>query len=285
SELLAKQKRGETLSPNTIALTFDEPDEETYTKAIPLLVQNKIPFTLFISPGLAEQSEWETLKNLRKSDFVTIGLSTFTYGHLGGWSEENITEDLNRAKAIYREKLEQEPDYFAYPLGEYSAQFVSAVQKAGFHAAFGQNSGVMTQATDVMKIPRFTMTDDFGDLDRFRTTSNAMPFPVKDLTPDTSYMMTMPDIGFTIDNRISDNDIKKTKCFSSGTIQPETVFLGTGRIELRFPEAPITDRLRINCTITVAGELPDDDPRYRWLGFLLYFPVKTEAVDFSPEQP
>ena len=284
-ELLAKQKSGESLPPNTIALTFDEPDEETYSKAIPLLVQNKIPFTVFISPGLAEASEWETLKNLQENDFVTIGLSTFSYGHLGSWVEEKITADLNRAKSIYREQLGREPLYFAYPLGEYSFAFVNAVQKAGFHAAFGQNSGVITQSTDMMKLPRFTMTDDFGDLERFRTTSNAMPFPVKDITPDTSYMNAMPDIGFTISDQISSDDMKKTKCFSSGSIQPQTAFLCSGRVELRFPEIPVTERLRINCTIPVAGELPDDDPRYRWLGFLLYFPVKTEAADFNPVQP
>ncbi len=284
-DLLAKQKSGESLSPNTIALTFDEPDEETYSKAIPLLIKNNIPFTIFVSPGLADGNEWETLKNLQENDLVTIGLSSFKYGHLGSWSEEKITEDLNSAKAIYREKLGTEPLYFAYPLGEYSYQFVNAVQKAGFQAAFGQNSGVIIQSMDRMKLPRFTMTDEFGDLERFRTTSNAMPFPVKDIVPDTSYMTSMPDIGFTISDQISADDMKKTRCFSSGSIQPQTVFLGSGRIEVRFPETPVTDRLRINCTISVPGDLPDDDPRYRWLGFLLYFPVKTEQADFSPVQP
>lgn len=286
SDLLAKEKSGEPLPPNTIALTFDEPDEETYSKAIPLLVKNKIPFTIFVSPGNAEAAEWETLKNLQKNPFVTIGLTSFTYGHLGSWSEEKIVADLNRAKAIYREKLEAEPLYFSYPLGEYSTQFVEAVRKMGFAAAFGQNSGVLTQSLDLMKLPRFTMTDEFGDLERFRTTSNALPLPVKDIQPDTSYMTTMPSIGFTIDEQLSVEDMKKTKCFASGATQPETVYLQSGRIEVRFKETPVTDRLRINCTITVPGELPDDDLRYRWLGFLLYFPVKAQPeLDLSPVQP
>lgn len=287
SDLLAKEKQGDELSPNTIAITFDEPDDETYARAIPLLVQNKIPFTVFISPGNADETEWATLNDLQKNDFVTIGLTSFTYGHLGGWGEEKITEDLNHAKAIYRDHLGREPLFFAYPLGEYSAAFVAAVGKAGFQAAFGQNSGVLTQTLDPMKLPRFTMTDDYGDLERFRTTSNALPFPVKDMQPDTSYQTSMPAIGFTIDDRVPVEEMKKTKCFSSGTVQPETQFLNGGRIEVRFAENPVTDRLRINCTIPVQGDLPDDDPRYRWLGFLLYFPVKTTQVetDISPVQP
>ena len=287
SDLLTKEKSGESLPPNTIAITFEEPDEETYSKAIPLLIENKIPFTIFISPGNAEASEWDRLKNLQENALVTIGLTSFTYGHLGSWSEEKIVEDLNKAKAIYREQLDAEPLYFSYPLGEYSPQFVEAVRKMGFKAAFGQNSGVLTQSLDMMKLPRFTMTDEFGDLERFRTTSNALPLPVKDVQPDTSYMTSMPTIGFTIDDKISADDMKKTKCFASGATQPDTAYLGSGRIEVRFKESPITDRLRINCTITVPGELPDDDPRYRWLGFLLYFPVKAETsdMDLSPVQP
>ena len=114
-----------------------------------------------------------------------------------------------------------------------------------------------------------------------------MPFPVKDLQPDASYVSSVPIIGFTIDEKIPTDDMKKTKCFSSGEDQPKTNFLNGGRIEVRFNNPPMTDRLRINCTIPVAGELPDDDTRYRWLGFLLYFPVKTldAATEPSPVQP
>ncbi len=287
TDLLAKESRGEELSPNTIAITFDEPDADTYAKAIPLLLSNKIPFTIFISPGNADDEEWDELNRLKKNPLVTIGLTSFSYGHLGSWDEAKITEDLNKAKSIYREHFSAEPLYFAYPLGEYSTPFVAAVTRMGFAAAFGQNSGVVTPSQDKMRLPRFTMTDDYGDLERFQTTSNALPFPVKDMQPDVSYVTSMPVIGFTVDDKIAPEDIKKTKCFASGTTQPETLNIGTNRIEVRFAETPVTDRLRINCTIPVPGEIADDEPSYRWLGFLLYFPVVAPQSDaeLSPVQP
>lgn len=286
-DMLGKEEQGTELPPNTVVITFDDPDADTYAKAIPYLVEKKIPFTIFISPGNTDAGEWDNLKSLNASNLVTIGLTSFSYGHLGAWSEQRITEDLNKAKSAYRDNMNAEPLYFAYPFGNYSSGFVNAIQKSGFKAAFGQNSGVVTKSLDKMKLPRFTMTDDYGDLERFRTTSNALPFPAKDIQPSTSYMTSFPNIGFTVDERIPLGDIKKISCFASGDTQPKINFLGSGRVEIRFDQPPVTDRLRINCTIPVAGELEEDEPRYRWLAFLLYFPVRAEETetDFSPAQP
>ena len=284
SELLQKEDNGEAVPPTTIALTFDEPDTETYARAFPILIEQKIPFAIFISPGSTTEQEWSALQNLQQSGLVTIGLTSYSYEHNGSWNEEKLIADLNAAKSLYREKLNAEPLFFAYPFGEYSTIFVETVRKLGFKAAFGQNSGVLTHLTDRMKLPRFTMTDEFGDLDRFRMTSNAMPLPVKDLQPDISYLPSLPAIGFTIDEKMK-HDGSKTKCFASGDTQPDTIHLDSGRIEIRFKEMPVTDRLRINCTITVPGEFPEDEPRYRWLGYLMYFPVAASQVDTSPVQP
>ena len=285
-DILAKEDKAEAFAPNTIAITFDEPNTDTYATAIPQLIESKIPFAIFISPGNANTDEWNTLKKLQKSNLVTIGLTSYSYVHQGSWTEAKQTEDMNRAKSIFREKLGQDPQYFAYPFGEYSPEFVNVVKKMGFKAAFGQNSGVVTLSQDRMKLPRFTMTDDYGDIERFRTTSSAMPLPVKDVQPDYSFVNSMPLIGFTIDSRIADADVKKISCFSSGDEQPKTTVLDNRRVEIRFSSPPETDRLRINCTIAVPGEFTDDDPRYRWLGFLLYFPVKAEPEqDFNPAQP
>ena len=284
SELLQKEDEGEAVPPNTIAITFDEPDLETYTRAFPLLIEQKIPFSVFISPGNTTDQEWDTIKSLYETGLVTIGLSSNSYGHNGGWNEERLVADLNSAKSVYREKLNAEPIYFSYPYGEYSQVFVETVRRMGFKAAFGQNSGVLTHLSDRMKLPRFTMTDEFGDLDRFRMTSNAMPLPVKDLQPNISYLPSLPMIGFTLDEKMI-QDAAKTKCFASGDVQPDTIQLGSGRIEVRFKEIPVTDRLRINCTIIVPGEFAEDEPRYRWLGYLMYFPVIASQGDTNPVQP
>ena len=286
-DMLDKEAQGTELPPNTVVITFDDPDADTYARAIPLLLEKKIPFTIFISPGNTDTHEWDNLRSLKENSLVTIGLTSFSYARLGSWSEAKIVEDINRAKSMYRENMNAEAHYFAYPFGEYSNAFVTAVEKAGFRAAFGQNSGVVTKTLNKMKLPRFTMTDDYGDLERFRTTANALPFPVKELQPDTTYMTSFPSIGFTIDERIPAGEAAKTSCFASGSVQPKTTLLGSGRVEVRFTEEPVTDRLRINCTIAVPGELEEDEPRYRWLAFLLYFPVMTteSVTDISPVQP
>jgi peptidoglycan/xylan/chitin deacetylase (PgdA/CDA1 family) len=276
---------GRNFLPNTVALTFDEPNAETYDTAFPLLVERRIPFTIFISPGNADEEEWQRLARLAASPFVTIGLTATRYARLGASRTDELTADLNAARSVYRERMGSEARYFAYPLGEYAKNFVELVSQQGFRAAFGQNSGVVTAAQDRYRLPRFTMTDEYGDLERFRTTSNAMPFPVEDLAPLDSYAATMPPIGFTLAERIAAEDLSRISCFASTEEQPKTAIIAPRRVELRFGNPPATDRLRINCTLPVAGEFDDDDPRYRWLGFLLYFPESGAATGFSPAQP
>lgn len=260
---------------HAVLLTFDNPDQATYQNAIAKLVARQIPFTIFISPGITTEAQWQKLQELKTLDFITLGLSSYHYDHMGDWPASKLFADINQAKALFREKLGMEARYFAYPYGEFSSAYRDVIAKSGFKAAFGQNSGILqSDSKDIYTLPRFAMTEEFGDIERFRLTSAALPFPVQDIDPAAPYISELNSIGFTATDR-DRAELKKISCFSSqlGKIKSEVI---SQRVELRFAQ-PASGRIRINCTIPVTDESDPDSVRYRWLGFLYVLP-ETQAT-------
>src|SRR6185436_8231328 len=131
---------------------------------------------------------------------VTIGLHPSSYGLLDGAAPDEMKRQINNARTQLREKLGIEAKLFAYPSGQISSAYRDVVAAAGFDAACGQQSGVAYAGSDLYTLPRFVMTESYGDLDRFRMTVNALPLPVTDVEPKDPHLATLkPVIGFTLD--------------------------------------------------------------------------------------
>ncbi len=261
-----------TLPPKTIALTFDGADKSILDVAAPYLIDHEIPFTVFIPAGRVEAQkppymDWNDLKTLKKTGLVTFGLHPADYSRLAGASEEEIRRQINNSSSLIRDRLNVDPTLIAYPFGEYSATFKKVAKAMGFKAAFGQQSGVAWAGDDLYALPRFTQTERYGDLERFRMTANALPLPVTDISPSDPHLATLtPAIGFTVPDVLA-GDLKSLSCFSSTDEKPKVDILNKRRVELRM-EAPIgEDRPRINCTLP-APTAQGEDQRWRWMGML-----------------
>lgn len=306
-KLLDAQQSGQSLPPQTIALTFDLPDKTFMANALPLLVEHELPFTVFISPGTLDRAQdgdlnWDDIATLADNKLATLGLTDYDPAHLGTATRENLTTDLNRAKTKFREKLGFEPDYYAYPFGIMSPVHQDVVARHGFKAAFGQHSGVPYKGANLLYLPRFTMTNEFSDIERLRMTSQALPFPVSDVEPASMILETNPPfLGFTVDKSIPADELKRLTCFASGIGELNLQILGKNRVEIRFPKGFDDERGRVNCTLPVHMGEDGAEIRWRWLGFLYSIPQNRivmpqentdanaptdSATDFaSPEQP
>ena len=282
---LAALLNAQILPRHSIALTFDSIDYVFVRDIAPLLIEKRLPFTVFVSPGQIDAGKgvrWDDIRTLVASDLVTVGLSAYTYAHIADWPLEKLTEDLNHSKERLREELKQDVRFFAYPYGEYSPAYVSLIERQGFTAAFGQHSGVIYKGADPLTLPRFTMTEEFADLDRLRMTSQALPFPVRDLEPDSMILKSNPPFpGFTAPSAIQTSELKKMMCFASGVGQLTIQLLGHNRVEIRFPKGFDDSRARVNCTLPVPSADDPRDVRWRWLGFLYSVPDKL----INPERP
>lgn len=267
-DIVSAFEKQKDLPPKTIALTFDGNDPSIIKIAAPILIENKIPFTLFIDAaaikGEHQPMNWDSLRLLKATKLVTFGIQP-TLDTDAPQTDEDNKRALNNALSAIRHNLDITPSLFAYPYGEYSARYVQTIKNAGIRSAFGIQGGVANPTSDPFAIPRFPMTEMFANLDRFVMAANALPLPVTDMTIETT-MLDKP-VGFTIVDELSDQ-IKKLNCIVAKTDKIETYVMDT-RIELRIREFKGND-IRINCMMPVETE--DEAIRWRWLGFLFTQP-------------
>jgi peptidoglycan/xylan/chitin deacetylase (PgdA/CDA1 family) len=272
-DLIKSIQNKNPIPPRTLAITFDGAYASTLKNAIPILLERKMPFTLFYASGPLDSNEpgmmtWDELKQLSQNTTVTLGVMPMHYARLSDAPESEIRRALNKARLRHREEFSQEAQFFSYPFGEYSSLYKKLLEQTGFQAALGMNSGATSPASDMFALPRFIMTDRFGDIERFDNAVRALPFPVTEIEPpDTLFDDTLP-IGFSVPPELIPS-LKNLSCFTSGQpTGPEIKILGP-RVELRLQKQPDTDRLRINCTLPAGKDAEDDTQLWRWLGILL----------------
>ena len=270
-EIFARIKAAQPLPDKTVAITIDDAFLSVYREAFPRLKKAGLPFTLFIPTQPVDRSingymSWKQIRELKRAG-VTIGSQTHTHLHMAGSSSEKNKNELMTSNKRFKEELGLVPDIIAYPYGEYSLAVGEIAKAVGFKIGFGQHSGVIHPAADMMYLPRFSMNENYGGLSRFRLAINALPLPITDLSPSDPLLSNAnnpPALGFTVKG-IAATRLKKLACYtpSEGKVKIET--LGA-RVEVRFQTAFPTGRTRINCTMRTRSG------RWRWYGVQYYIP-------------
>ena len=243
-----------TLPDRAVAITIDDTGRATARLAVPRLVKAGLPFTLFVSPDLVESGgasySWDELKTLAGQG-ASIGIR----------ANARAAQGIAAARALAERRLGQAPTLLAWTGGEYTRDSLKAAEAAGFTAGFGSQSGVAARDQAQLALPRFTMTDTFGSLERFQTAADALPLWISDLVPDsTQVRQNPPTIGFTVDAGIA--RLERLACFAGGAGKARVARLDN-RVEIRFDRPFDNSRIRLNCT------LPGDDGRWRWFGLQL----------------
>jgi peptidoglycan/xylan/chitin deacetylase (PgdA/CDA1 family) len=285
-EKVVKSFQEQTPLPmNSVAITFDGGYRSVYNHAIPLLLEHDIPFTIFLSTDNLDHNSsrymnWDDIKKLKKhkkNNLISIEAQPMSYVRLSDSSEEDIRQQINSARALFRKNIGTEVSLFSYPFGEYSSKYRNIIASAGFKAAFGLQSGVAYSGSDIMALPRFTMTENYGGLERFRMIAKALPLPATDIKPENPRLdNNNPAIGFSIDKSLMD-DRQRLKCFASNHSLPKIEFIGTNRVELRFEKAFDDQRTRINCTMPGPDSEPGEEQKWRWFGMLLTMKASIQA--------
>lgn len=265
---------GKKIGPKTVALTFDGADKSLVDIALPVLEQHEFPFTVFIPAdkiGSGTYMDWDELRRLKRSPLASFGLHPANYSRLSGAPSADIKREINNSISKIRDELDVETDIFAYPFGEYDSAYSKILRNMGFKAAMGQQSGVAYAGQDIYALPRFTLTERYGDLERFQMTANALPLPVHDISPSDTVLKTLtPAIGFTVPEYMA-KSLKNLSCFSSSQEKPELEIMNT-RVEIRMQTPFAEERPRINCTLPVATT-DGSEPRWRWFGALYTVPA------------
>ena len=270
-EIIAALTSGRTLPDRTLAITVDGAFASFFSEGWPRLRAAGLPFTLFLATeahdkGFDGAMTWDQLREVVAAGGATIGSQGVRQGHKVLRPAAETAAELARSRQRIAAELGVTPAFFAYPFGEYDLALRRLVIAAGFTAAFGQHSGAIGRTDDRFALPRFSLSERYGDASRFRLVAGALPIPVVDITPRDPLVRPAnnpPPYGFTLLEGFGDP--RRIACYGLGhTLQVER--LGDWRLEVRLPEALAPGRSRINCT------LPGPGGRWRWLGRQFYLP-------------
>jgi peptidoglycan/xylan/chitin deacetylase (PgdA/CDA1 family) len=249
----------------SILLTIDDGFSSFYENAWPYLKNKKIPFILFISTrevGKNGYMTWDQIREVQKSKIGIIGNHSHTHDYLVDMDKEKINYDIDQSIKIFKKELGYNPNYFSYPFGEYSLDFINII-KQNFNFAFGQHSGVIDLSKDNFQLPRFPINEKYGDLERFKSVINLLPLYYKNIFPKENYLTDInnpPKV--SVEFFSEQNNLENITCYSNENNKwrkSKTIFENDYKLKILINEKFTTERGRINCSL-------NDKEGWRWFG-------------------
>jgi len=204
-----------------IVISIDDAFKSFLNNGFPIIHEYGFEATLFINTetvGSGDYLGWEDLKYLNNHG-IEIGNHTHSHDYfldIDFSSRHQIfIDDVQLAQKIIKEKLNIEPEIFAYPYGEYDNEMKEELEKMGYCGAAAQNSGVISCYSDIYALPRFPMTDLYGKMQVFKEKINMKALPVVKTIPNSTIASENPPVlKIFLDNNNFQFD--QMQCFIQG---------------------------------------------------------------------
>jgi len=115
-----------------VVLTFDDGYQSVHDLAFPLLVERRLPFTLYVTTDPIETGRplrehpgsnplsWEQIKSMMGTGLLTIGAHTHTHPDFRVIGAEAVERELSISNELLDRRLGVTPRHFAYPWGYWS---------------------------------------------------------------------------------------------------------------------------------------------------------------------
>ena len=143
----------------SVAITFDDGFRSVYEYAAPLLIQRKIPFTIFIATKYIKHRNDnylspEMLKELANENIVSIGSHGVSHDDLSKKSITQVFNELVYSKKYIEDLIGKEVNLFSYPHGGIFQNSTQILSDAGYSHAFTSKFGPVIETGNKLLIPR-----------------------------------------------------------------------------------------------------------------------------------
>ena len=256
------------LPDNTIGISIDDADKSFFETGWPLFKKHNIPVTLFVTTGTIANNNksylnWDQIRKLR-DEGVIIGAHSHTHAHMPDINIEEVRNEIELSNKIFLRELGKIPTLFAFPYGEANSEIIELLKEYKFKVAFGQHSGIINETSNMYYLPRFSLNEKYGEIERDSFAASAKGLGVYDfIPPNPTITENPPYIGFSLlDEKLS----VSLNCFifdMKGQVERE-IFKFNERIEIRLSRELSKGRSRVNCTAK------DLDGNWRWFGHQFY---------------
>jgi len=167
-------KAGQTFPIKTVILTIDDGYLSFYTHAWPLLKKYGFVATNFIQTQTVGGGDFMSCDQIREIQEAGIEIGNHSASHdyflnlPVSQRKEDFHNDLRESAVEFEKHLGAVPRVYAYPFGEFTYDMEKILNHEGFVAAVVQQSGVFSETTNILSIPRFPMGGAFGSIEGFK---------------------------------------------------------------------------------------------------------------------
>jgi peptidoglycan/xylan/chitin deacetylase (PgdA/CDA1 family) len=149
---------------NPVVVTFDDGTADFVDHALPVLVEHKVPATLYLATRWVEEGRafwddgpslsWAALAEALSTGVVTVGSHTHSHLHANTVSPADYVADIDRSLALIDEHLGVSATHFAYPKALPPTPAVDAVVRARFASAALSGCQANPVGTDPYRLSR-----------------------------------------------------------------------------------------------------------------------------------
>ena len=194
------------------------------------------------------------------SPLVDVYNHSVKHLHLVDKDDLTILNEINIAQERLSKELNVIDKFFAYPYGEFDDNTYSRLKGLGY-VGFGQQSGVTGKTSDLLNIPRFSMSGPYAKMDSFIQKIKAMHMPIKQENPKSLLISGdfKPKLILNFSRSLSTYEKNNFSCFVSGQDKPKINWLTSQSLLVQSKEPLKIGRSRYNCTMPSS-----EKGRYFW---------------------
>ncbi|HEY1948945.1 MAG TPA: polysaccharide deacetylase family protein [Bryobacteraceae bacterium] len=164
--------KGPAPPSRSVVLTFDDGHISVYREARAIVMENRLPVTLFIYPSCISHASyamtWEQLRELAATPFFSVQSHTFWHPNFKQESKKLnsatyavfVDTQLRRSKTMLQERLGRPVDLLAWPFGIYDSYLLNRASAAGYEAGFSIECRAATGADPILSLPRCIVPDE-----------------------------------------------------------------------------------------------------------------------------
>jgi peptidoglycan-N-acetylglucosamine deacetylase len=196
------------LGVDAVALTFDACESKTPSffdeKILSYLIEEKIPFTVFITGKFARRNS-ERLKQIARLPFVEIENHSYSHRqHMERLKDDEIRKEVKRLDDLVMKLTGRRTKYFRFPAGSYDARALRVVEGMNYKAVgwsyeSGDPNRALTPARLTDRVLALTHAGDiliFHINGRGYCTGEVLPYIIEALREEGVEFVKLEDGGF-----------------------------------------------------------------------------------------
>ncbi len=143
--------------PKTVAITFDDGNENNYVNAYPVLKGLNLHAAIFIIPAMIGREgylTWDQVMEMSESGVIIIGSHSMTHPWLPSQPDQKLDSEIAGSKRAIEGHLAKEAYAFCYPSGGFDKNVREKVIGAGYKIAVATNPGKKYPKHDLFAMKR-----------------------------------------------------------------------------------------------------------------------------------